>query len=63
MHSKPVQQNYQHFFFFFFFLKFQTEKRVLRVNRSETTGESAFNGDLFEIEGKHESSKDENTWF
>ena len=56
--SKPVQWNYRHSF-----LKFQTEERVLRVNKSEITGESAFNGALFETEGDHESSKDENTWF
>ena len=45
------------------FLRFQTEERVLRVNKSEITGENAFNGDLFEIEDNHESSKDEKTWF
>ena len=46
-----------------FFLSFQTEERVLRVNKSEITGQNAFNGDLFEIEDNHESSKDEKTWF
>ena len=46
-----------------FFLGFQTEERVLRVNKSEIAGENAFNGDLFEIEDNHESSKDEKSWF
>ena len=46
-----------------FFLSFQTEERVLRVNKSEIAGENAFNGDLFETEDNHESSKDEKTWF
>ena len=46
-----------------FFLKSQTEERILRVNKSEITGENAINGDLLEVEGNHESSKDENTWF
>ena len=36
---------------------------VLRVNKSETTGEKAFNGDLFEVEDNLESSNDEKTWF
>ena len=46
-----------------FFLSFQTEERVLRVNKSETVGKNAFHEDLFEIEDNHESSKDENIWF
>ena len=29
------------------FLRFQTEELVVRVNKSEITGENAFNGDLF----------------
>ena len=33
---------------------FETEERVLRVNKSEITSESAFNGNLFEIEKNHE---------
>ena len=41
-----------------FFLRFQTKGRVLSVTKSEITGENAFNGDLFEIEDNHESSKD-----
>ena len=46
-----------------FFLSFQTEERVLRVNKSEITDKNAFNRDLFETEDNHESSKDEKTWF
>ena len=44
-----------------FFVRFQTEDRVLRINKSEITGENAFNGHFFEIEDNHESSKDEKT--
>ena len=36
---------------------------VLRVNKSDITGENAFNGDPFEIEYNHESSKDEKHGF
>ena len=36
---------------------------VLSVNKSETTGEKAFNGDLFEVEDNLESSNDEKTCF
>ena len=36
-----------------FFLRFQTEERVLRVNKRETTGENAFNQDILEIEDNH----------
>ena len=46
-----------------FFFIFQTEEWVLRVNKSEITGENTFNGDHFEIEGNHESIKDEKTLF
>ena len=46
-----------------YFLRFQTGERVLRVNKSKITGENTFNGDHFEIEGNHESSKDEKTLF
>ena len=45
------------------FFKFQTEKHVRRVNKSEITGENSFNGDHFEIEDNHESSKDKKTLF
>ena len=41
-----------------FFFRFQTEEYVVNVNKSEITGENAFNGDLLEIEDNHESSKD-----
>ena len=43
--------------------KFQSEEHVLRVNKSKITGENTFNGDHFEIQGNHESSKDEKTLF
>ena len=46
-----------------FFLRFQTEKRVLRVNKSEITAENTFNGNHFEIKSNHESSKDQKTLF
>ena len=46
-----------------FFLRFQTKELVLRPNKSEITGQNAFNGNPFEIEDNHESSKDEKTWF
>ena len=44
-----------------FCLRFQTEELLLRVKKSEITGENAFHRDLFGIKGNHESSKDENT--
>ena len=46
-----------------FFLSFQNEECILSVNKSEITGENAFNGDLFEIEDNHESSEDEKLGF
>ena len=46
-----------------FFLSFQTEERVVKIIRSKITGGNGFNGDLFEIEDNHESSKDEKTRF
>ena len=46
-----------------FFFSFQTEERVLRVNKSEITGGNTFNGDLFEFKDNHELSKDEKPWF
>ena len=30
--------------------RFQTEERIVRVNRNKTTGENAFNGDHLETE-------------
>ena len=33
------------------------------LNKSKITSENTFNGDHFEIEGNHESSKDEKTLF
>ena len=56
MISKLGQWNYSHFF-----LRFQTEERVLRVNKSEITDENHFNGGIFEIKDNHESRKEENT--
>ena len=47
----------------FFILRFQTKERVLRVSKSEFTGENTFNGDLLEIEDNHKYSKDEKAWF
>lgn len=49
--SKPVEFNYRHFF-----MIIQTKECVLTVNKSEITGEHAFNGDAFR--GQHEYSKD-----
>ena len=46
-----------------FFLRFQTKQRVLRVNKSEITGENTFDGDHFEIEANHDSSQDKETLF
>ena len=40
-----------------FFLSFQSEERLVMVNRSEITGKDAFNGDLFETECNHGSGK------
>ena len=48
--------------FFFFFLRFQTKECVLRVNKSKIAGENTFNGDHFDIEGNHGSSKEEKTF-
>ena len=39
-----------------FFMRFQTEKRILRVNKSEITSKNAFNGDLVETEDNLQSS-------
>ena len=50
-------------FFFVFFLRIQTKELVPRVNKKGITGENDFNGDIFGIEGNHESSKGEKTWF
>ena len=42
-----------------FFFSFQSEERILKVIKSEITGEHAFNGDLLETEDDTQSSKDE----
>ena len=44
-------------------LNFQTKEYVPRVNKSEITGENVFNGDYFEIEDNHKSSKEKKFWF
>ena len=46
-----------------FFLRFQTKKRVLRINKSKIIDENTFNRDHFEVKGNHESSKDEKNLF
>ena len=45
------------------FLRFQTEERVLRVNKSEIAGENNLMEIFFETEDDHEPSKNENTCF
>ena len=40
-------------------MSFQTEERVVRVNKGKITCANTFNGDHLEIEGNHESSEDE----
>ena len=44
-----------------FFLRYQAQERVLRVNKSEITGQNNFHGDFCEIEDSHESSRYEKT--
>ena len=46
-----------------FFLRFETEERVLRVDKSEITGENTFHEDLFDIEDNHKEGNDKKTWF
>ena len=46
-----------------FFWKFQTEERVLRLNKSKITSENTFNRYDFDIEGNYESYKDRRTLF
>ena len=46
-----------------FFLRFQTKELVLRVNKSEITGENTFNADHFETEANHDSINDKETLF
>ena len=45
------------------FLRFQTKKRILRVNKNEIACGNACNGDFVEIGDNHESSKDWKTCF
>ena len=49
--------------FLAFSLRFQTKRRVQRVDKSEITGENAFSGDFFGIEDNHEASKDKKNLF
>ena len=46
-----------------FFFSFQIEYCLLNVNKSEITDKNAFNGDIFETDDNHESSKVRKTWF
>ena len=46
-----------------FSLRFERKEHVLKVNKSEITGENTFKGDLCETEANHDSSKDEETLF
>ena len=45
------------------FERFQTEERVLRVNKTKSSDENAFNGSNLGTEGNHESSNDEKVLF
>ena len=42
---------------------FQTEERILRVNKSKNTSENTFSVDDFDIDGNHASSKSEKSLF
>ena len=46
-----------------FFLRLQTEEQVLRINKSNITAGNTLKGDHFEIQGNHESSKEEENLF
>ena len=46
-----------------YLLIFQTKEHVLRINKSKITAKNSFDGDHFESEGNHESSKDEKSLF
>ena len=43
--------------------EFQTKEHFLSVNKSEITGENAFNGNDFGVEGNHRSGKEEKIAF
>ena len=45
------------------FLRFQTKEHVLSVNKSQITGQNAFNGKNFDAKENHELSKNEKTYF
>ena len=46
-----------------FFERFQTEERVLRINKTKSSDENALNGNHFGTQGNHESSNDEKALF
>ena len=46
-----------------FIQRFQTEERVLGVNKTKSSDKNAFNGDQLWTEGNHESSNDEKNLF
>ena len=46
-----------------FALRFETEERNLRVNKSKISGQNTFNGNHFGDEGNHRSSKNEKFLF
>ena len=46
-----------------FIQRFQTEERVLGVNKTKSSGKNAFNGDHLGTEGNHESSNNEKNLF
>ena len=56
--KKPLQWSYRHFF-----KRFQTEQRILTVNKSKIIGEKTLNGDHFGTERNHELNNDEKTLF
>ena len=43
--------------------RFQTKECILRVNKSKSTGENAFNGDHLGTEGNHEPNNDKKNLF
>ena len=46
-----------------FFYRFQTEERLLRINKSEITAENTFNGDHFADKGNCDSNNDKKYCF
>ena len=58
LRNKPGQRYKRHFS-----QRFQTEERILRVNKTKITDENAFNRNNFGTEGNHKSSNDEKILF